>query len=256
MTTAITDINQYPLLNPFTNQIIYTRVLVPCNKLNTDIYLNIKNLLKQNYEGKCIKYGYISKIFKILDYSDNTIDINNLDCSVYYKIKYSARLCSPIENTIIIARITIMNKQFFVAENGPITNMIKYSSIDFSNFKLDDSNNIIIKKDNKKLSVGMYIKILIQAKKMYNNDNKIGTLAYLVDIAKSKEVNEFYEKKNLTEDLFDTINKQDSDSDSDLEDNEQNDLSDNELEKNTDYVKPNLESSEDENSDKKNFISI
>ena len=39
----------------------------------------------------------------------------------FYNIKYSARLCFPIENTMIIARITTMNKQFFVAENGPIT---------------------------------------------------------------------------------------------------------------------------------------
>ena len=106
------DIEKNPLLNPFSNKKLFTRVLVPCDKLSTDIYINLKKLLKKQVEGKCIKYGYISKIFKILDYSNNTIDINNLDCSVFYNIKFSARLCFPIENTIIVARITTMNKQF------------------------------------------------------------------------------------------------------------------------------------------------
>jgi DNA-directed RNA polymerase subunit E'/Rpb7 len=250
------DINKNPLLNPFSNKILYTRVLVPCSKLNTDIYINLKNLLKQQIEGKCIKYGYVSKIFKILDYSNNTIDINNLDCSVFYNIKYSARLCFPIENTMIIARINTMNKQFFVAENGPITNMIKYSSLDLTNFKLTDDNTILIKKDNTPLVPGTFVKILIQAKKMYNNDNKIGTLSYLIDIAKPKEVNEFYEKKNLTEDLFDVMNFEDDQSESDDEyasDNEVNKgLLDNQLKDKGN----NVDSENEEEESNTNFISI
>ena len=39
-----------------------------------------------------------------------------------------------------------MNKQFFVAENGPKTNMIKYNNINDTNFKLEKKYNIIIKK--------------------------------------------------------------------------------------------------------------
>lgn len=251
----MTDINKNPLLNPFSNKILFTRILIPCNKLNTDIYINVKNILKQKIEGQCIKYGYVSKIFKILDYSDNTIDINNLDCSVFYNVKYSARLCFPIENTMIIARITTMNKQFFVAENGPITNMIKYSSIDTSNFKVNDDHSVIIKKDNTILVPGAFVKILIQAKKMYNNDNKIGTLSYLIDIAKTKEINEFYEKTNLTEDIFDTMNsKEENDSDEEFGSDEE---SDDEVELVKEDSKDDLADSdgEDEKSNT-NFISI
>ena len=249
------DIEKNPLLNPFSNKKLFTRVLVPCDKLSTDIYINLKKLLKKQVEGKCIKYGYISKIFKILDYSNNTIDINNLDCSVFYNVKYSARLCFPIENTMIIARITTMNKQFFVAENGPITNMIKYSSIDTSNFKVNDDHSVIIKKDNTNLAPGAFVKILIQAKKMYNNDNKIGTLSYLIDIAKTKEINDFYEKKNLTEDLFDTMNsKEENESDEGFG---SDDESDDEVELVKEDSKDDLGESdgEDEKSNT-NFISI
>jgi len=250
------DIEKNPLLNPFSNKKLFTRVLVPCDKLSTDIYINLKKLLKKQVEGKCIKYGYISKIFKILDYSNNTIDINNLDCSVFYNIKFSARLCFPIENTIIVARITTMNKQFFVAENGPITNMIKYSSIDLTNFKLTDNHDIIIKKDGSKLEPGAFIKILIQAKKMYNNDNKIGTLSYLVDIANSKEVNEFYEKQNLTEDLFDVINLENNEDNSGDEYASDNDINEETIDDKMSDEKNMNDSDNEEDESSKNFISI
>ena len=47
---------------------------------------------------------------------------------------------------------------------------------------MNDDHSVIIKKDNTNLVPGAFVKILIQAKKMYNNDNKIGTLSYLIDI--------------------------------------------------------------------------
>ena len=195
MTEIIENFDSYKIVNPYNTVILYTRLLIPCSKLNTDIYLNIKKILKKNFEGKCIKYGYISTIFKIIDYSDNNIDINNLDCSVHYNVKYSARICFPIVNTIIIARVSTLNKQLFVAENGPIKNMIKNNNINYNNFKLDDNNNIIIKSNNKNLELGTYVKVLIKATKMNNNDDKIGTLCYLIDIASQADINNFYEKK-------------------------------------------------------------
>ena len=254
MSSIDTNIDINKLQNPYSNKILSTRILVPCTKLNSDIYLNIKNILKNKYEGNCIKYGYISKIFKILDYSENNIDINNLDCSVSYFVKYSARLCYPVENTLIIAKIITMNKQFFVAENGPITNMIKYNNVNESKFKLDEQHNIIIKKTKKKLDIGNYVKIQIQAKKMYNNDNKIGTLSYLMDIPTQNEIDNFYEKKNRTEDVFDAVNIAE-----DLNEDTVEDVSDNELVNSSE--KEESEKSEDGDdsefeSSKTNFISI
>jgi DNA-directed RNA polymerase subunit E'/Rpb7 len=256
MTTLIKDIENYNLVNPFSNKILYKRILIPCNKLNTDIYLNIKNLLKKDCEGKCIKYGYISKIYRILEYSENEIDINNLDCSVFYNVKFSARLCLPINNTIIIARISTINKQLFVAENGPIKNMVKLSNIDYDNFKLDNERNIIIKKQNKKLVLGMYVKVLIKAKKMNNNDDKIGTLCYLVDIAKQTEINNFYEKKNRTEDVFDITNDEYNSEEDEDEDNNTDNLNDDNQEKLNQPVIDNDDDDETEDSQKKNFILI
>ena len=254
MSSIDTNIDINKLQNPYSNKILSTRILVPCTKLNSDIYLNIKNILKNKYEGNCIKYGYISKIFKILDYSENNIDINNLDCSVSYFVKYSARLCYPVENTLIIAKIITMNKQFFVAENGPITNMIKYNNVNESKFKLDEQHNIIIKKTKKKLDIGNYVKIQIQAKKMYNNDNKIGTLSYLIDVPTQTEIDNFYEKKNRTEDVFDAVNN-----DEDMNEDIVEDVSDNELVNTSE--KEESEKSENESdseftTSKTNFISI
>ena len=254
MSSIDTNIDINKLQNPYSNKILSTRILVPCTKLNSDIYLNIKNILKNKYEGNCIKYGYISKIFKILDYSENNIDINNLDCSVSYFVRYSARLCYPVENTLIIAKIITMNKQFFVAENGPITNMIKYNNVNESKFKLDEQHNIIIKKTKKKLDIGNYVKIQIQAKKMYNNDNKIGTLSYLIDIPTQSEIDNFYEKKNRTEEVFDAVNNTE-----DLNEDIVEDVSDNELVNSSEKEesgKSENESDSEFSSSKTNFISI
>lgn len=255
MTEITQNFDNFKLVNPYNNVILYTRLLVPCNKLNTDIYLNIKNLLKKTYEGKCIKYGYISTIFKIIDYSDNNIEINNLDCSVHYNVKYSARVCFPIVNTIIIARVSTINKQLLVAENGPIKNMIKNNNINYNDFKLDDNNNIIIKATNKNLEIGNFVKILIKAKKMNNNDDKIGTLCHLIGIATQADINNFYEKKNRTEDINDIVDNDlsgDSSSDDILEIPDEIDETDS---KNISNLKQDQEE-DDETDTIKNFIVI
>ena len=244
------------LVNPFDNKIINMRVLVPCNKLNTDIFINIKNILKKECEGKCIKYGFVSKIYKILEYSENEIDINNLDCSVFYNVKFSARLCFPIKNTLIIAKITTINKQLLLSENGPIKNFIKISELNYDNFKLDKDRNIIIKKQSKnnKLTVGMYVKVLIKAKKMNNNDDKIGTICTLIDIAKQSEINNFYEKKNRTEDIFDITNDEDLSGEDDYE----NEMNESDTESISNENKLSNDVNDDETDDKvnKNFIMI
>ena len=126
--------------------------------------------------------------------------------------------------------------------------MIKNNNINYNNFKLDDNNNIIIKSNNKNLELGTYVKVLIKATKMNNNDDKIGTLCYLIDIASQADINNFYEKKNRTEDLNDIINNNLSDEESSDENSETIDEID-ELE--TDTLK-----NKDDESDSKNFIVI
>ena len=65
-------------------------------------------------ENKCNKYGYVIKIFKIIEYDNGVIEPENFMAFAIYNVKYSARLCKPIENTKIICEIEIINKVIIV----------------------------------------------------------------------------------------------------------------------------------------------
>jgi len=204
-TQDMKSINNLPLVNPFSNKIINNRLLIPSRNLNNELYLNIKYLIKKKYEGKTIKYGYISKIYRLIKYENNYVEINNLDCNPFFFVKFSARVCNPIINTIIITKITKINKNFIVSENGPITCITKYSNINENKFRIDDENNVIEKKNNTKIDINKYVKILIQAKRMYTNDTNIVILGYIINIATSKEIINNFEKKNRTENITENI---------------------------------------------------
>ena len=90
-------------------------------------------------------------------------------------------------------------------KNGPITCITKYSNINENKFRIDDENNVIEKKNNTKIDINKYVKILIQAKRMYTNDTNIVILGYIINIATSKEIINNFEKKNRTENITENI---------------------------------------------------
>ena len=45
---------------------IFYFFLIRPQQINNDIYINLKNNLKKKVEKKCNKYGFITKIYKIL----------------------------------------------------------------------------------------------------------------------------------------------------------------------------------------------
>ena len=205
ITTDMQSINNLPIVNPFSNKIINNRLSIPSRNLNNELYLNIKYNIKKKYEGRTIKYGYISKIYRLIKYENNYVEINNLDCNPFFFVKFSARICNPIINTIIITKVTKINKNFIVSENGPITCITKYSSINDNKFRIDDEKNVIEKKNNNKLEINKYVKVLVQAKRMYSNDTNIVILGYIINIASSKEIINNFEKKNRTENITENI---------------------------------------------------
>ena len=245
-TKDMQSINSLPIVNPFSNKIINNRLLIPSRNLNNELYLNIKYYIKKMYEGKTIKYGYISKIYRLMKYDSNNIEINNLDCNPFFFVKFSARVCNPIVNTIIVTKVTKINKNFIVSENGPITCITKYSNINDSKFRLDDEKNVIENKTNTKLDINKYVKVLIQAKRMYTNDKNIVILGYIINIASSKEIINYFEKKNRTENI--TENQID-----DIESNEEtiDILSDDQIESSDDE-----QIDYSENKKKDNFIHL
>jgi len=179
------------LVSPYKNVDQYSRIRVPPHQLNSDIRNNIKLILKKNLEKKCNKNGFIEEIFKIIDFEDGELYPENLSGSVMFDIKFHCRLCLPIENTIIVSKVVIINQELVVATNGPIFIFIPKENIDKNNWKIFD-NNLINKKSDKELKINDFVKVMISNKKVNKDDWQIKAIGILNDFATKKEIENFY----------------------------------------------------------------
>ena len=93
------------IVSPYFNFELYTTLMLSPNQMNNNLYINLKKNLKAKVENKCNKIGYILNIYNILSYDEGILEAENFTGSAKYNIKYSARLCCPIENTFIICKI-------------------------------------------------------------------------------------------------------------------------------------------------------
>jgi len=191
------------LINPYKNTIFYTRVKLLSYQMNNELYINLKNNLKKKVEKKCNKYGYINKVYKILSYSDGTINPEDFNASAVFNIKYSASSCIPIENTKIVVKIEKMNNMAILAKNGPIKVVLKYDKIS-PKFKVVQG---VILYNNNPVKIGDYLIISILAKRFYNKDIFISVYGYIDDIPNEKQIAENYEPNIEDSELVDETSK-------------------------------------------------
>lgn len=177
------------LVNPFKNTIFYTRVKLLPYQMNNELYINLKNNLKKKVEKKCNKYGYINNVYKILSYSDGTINPEDFNASAVFDVKYSANACIPIENTKIVVKIEKMNNMAILAKNGPIKVVLKYDKIS-NKFKVVQGTILY---NNKQVKVGDYLIISILAKRFYNKDIFISVYGYIDDVPTEEQVKNNFE---------------------------------------------------------------
>ena len=182
------------IVSPYLNTELYSKVALKPYQMNNDIYINLKSNLKNLVEKKCNKYGYVTKIFKILEHSNGLIECGDFSASAIYNVKYSARICIPIENTKIICKIRKMNKVLLIVENGPIMCIIKNTDISNEKFSINNKGNILSIKNNKELKPNDYIIVNIRGKKFMQKDDRILLLGFLEDIAKEEYINKYYEE--------------------------------------------------------------
>ena len=186
------------LVSPYRNIKQYTRILVEPYHMNSDIRNNMKIILKKNVEKKCNKNGYIDEVYRILEYSDGMMPVENLNGGAIYNIMYHCKICIPIENTIIIGQVKVINQELVVAVNGPIMFFIPKENIDTNIW--DISEGYIHKSTKgKKLLSGDYVKIQILDKRINQNDSQIKAMGKLLDIASIEEVNTYFGNKLSSE---------------------------------------------------------
>lgn len=180
------------LVSPYIDTEQYTKISLHPYQMTTDVNINLKINLKKKVEKKCNQNGFISKIYKIVEKSDGIIDAENFNASANFVIKYSCKLCLPVENTLIVGKIRTINRVLMVIENGPILSIVLSNNINYDVFKSNNQNNLSHIKSGKELEIGDFVKIKILSKTFNYNDNQIKTMAYLEDVADAEEVSKYF----------------------------------------------------------------
>lgn len=214
------------LVSPYIDTEQHAKISLHPYQMTNDVNINLKINLKKKAEKRCNQNGFVSKIYKIVEKSDGIIDAENFNASANFVIKYSCKLCLPVENTLIVGKIRTINRVLMVVENGPILSVVLSSNINTDNFKTNNQNNLYHLKSSKELEIGDYVKIKILSKKFNFNDNQIKTMAYLEDTASSDEVTKYFSTViNDNEiSLNDRENQDDEESDDNFVDEEDSDI--------------------------------
>ena len=88
-----------------------SKVSIKASDLNKNIENIIEKKLKENYEGKCCKDGYIKKdSIEIVNRSMGRMEPGQFNGSVTYNIEYSAEICNPSEKQLIDCNAVSINK--------------------------------------------------------------------------------------------------------------------------------------------------
>lgn len=191
------------LVSPYINTKLYTSVLLHPHQMNNKLYINLKRNLEKVVSGKCFsKYGYIVKVIEIIEYNEGIIEAENVESSARFPVSFSCRLCAPLKNIQIIAKIDKINKHLVTANNGPIVIIITNDRVNDEVFFKDNKNDLRYKKNNQSvlLQPNDYIKITLQSIQFHDGDDKIKAIGFIDDMATSKEIKLFYENKEIKED--------------------------------------------------------
>lgn len=181
------------LISPYRNIKQFTRISIEPYHMNSDIKNNMKLVLKKKVEKRCNNNGYIDEVYKILEYSDGRMPPENLSGSAIYDIAYHCKICIPIENTVLIGMIRVINQELVVAINGPIMFFLPKEHVDTNMWDIPDG--YMNKTAKKKLTTGDYVKIQIIEKRINRNDSQIKSIGKLLDFASSEEVEKYFGNK-------------------------------------------------------------
>jgi DNA-directed RNA polymerase subunit E'/Rpb7 len=178
------------IISPYKNVEQFTRVTIEPYQMNSDIRNHLKYNLKKKVEKKCNKNGYIDEVYRITNYSDGIMAPENLSGNAIYEISYHCKLCIPIENSIIIGQVKVINQELIVCTNGPIMIFIPRDNVDLTYWNISDNYNN--KEKNIKLTIDSYVGVQILNKRINKKDTQIKTIGKLLDFVSEEQVIKFY----------------------------------------------------------------
>lgn len=152
---------------PYFNTYLTTKISLSPDQLDNNLSKNIKTNLVKKMEGKRCEYGYIVKVYKVIEYKGGDIMFEDPTSSVIYTVKFSCKLCKPLNNTTIVCKIVDINKSIINLINGPIQVIIldNHGGINHDKFIFDDKNNryiaILDNNKGKPLTPNTYVNVKI-----------------------------------------------------------------------------------------------
>ena len=179
--------------SPYINTRLYSKVTILPNQMNNDIYSHMKSNLIKRLEGKCYRnYGFITKIYEILERSDANMEPENPMAAAVYKVKYSCRLCIPLKDKYIICKVERTIPMLTSLSNGPIRIIVTNDRINKENFMIG-KNGILVKSatGSKTLDPGDHVKVRIDARKFNDSDSIIMCMGVLEAMASLEESSRF-----------------------------------------------------------------
>ena len=179
------------LVLPYKNIDQHTIISVEPYQMNSDIKINMKINLKNKVEKKCNRYGFVDKVHRIVELDEGVLSAENLSGNAIYPVTYHCRMCIPIDKTLIISKISILNKELIVSLNGPIRTFIPKTNINTDEFEIVNEQ-LIQKKTKKLVDVGEHIKILLLNHRINKGSKEINSIGFLQDIATPDEVDTYF----------------------------------------------------------------
>lgn len=175
------------IISPYYNTYLKTIVSLKPHELNNDIYKNIKNAVIQKHMGKCFMYyGYILKIYKIDigQIKGGIMKPDDFSSSVLFTVSFLCKLCNPIKDSLIVARIVGIHRLMIYAQNGPLNIIINSSFINQNVFAFNQNiNGFIIKGTKNILEQNSYVLVKVINKVIINNEKNIIVMGLLHSMA-------------------------------------------------------------------------
>lgn len=159
----------------YTKDTIYDSVIIEPKYINKDINIILLKKLKDKYEGKCTKYGYIkNNSVKILNRSMGKIVPTYFNGNINYTIQFSIEYYNPLPGSIIDAEVLSINKMGILAgvpgEVPSPLNILLAKQHHFNN----DLSEVF-----EKLQEGEIINIKILGRRFEGGDTQISVIGIL-----------------------------------------------------------------------------
>lgn len=159
----------------FIKSTVNTTLFIPFTAVGSNIKDVLENELKERYEGKCIREGFIRPgTIKVLQYSSGVCRGN----SIVFEIVYQAFICYPMEGTKIMIEVTNMTKAGIRGKSrDPLSPIDVFVARDH-HINESEFNNY---------SVGDTVYVEIIGHRFEINDPTISVIAELVDSERNQK---------------------------------------------------------------------